>query len=81
MISYHCYEQGDLPIHQIGPIVLNVVLAAFGDDASALAGQALCFFLHLTPCDGVGFCNGCWPVRGKNVRIGLNLAKDEKTAK
>ena len=55
MISYHCYERGDLPIHQIGPIVLNVVIAAFGDDASALAGQALCLFLPLTPCYGVGF--------------------------
>jgi hypothetical protein len=38
MVPYHRYERGDLPIYQIGPIVLNVVIAAFGDDASALAG-------------------------------------------
>ena len=41
MLSYHRYERGDLPSDQIRPIVLNIVVAAFGDDAPALSGQSL----------------------------------------
>lgn len=41
MASYPRYQRRDLLNHQIRPIVLDVMIAAFGDDADALSGQSL----------------------------------------